>query len=296
MAYAFPGRAALSALVVSSVLLTTAATPTEASVIELRASISREILFIDPNSPEASAGFQLGESVTVEFSFDTSITDTAPNSNSVLFDDPEATYRLIGDTSGAILEYSPGLRIRLFNDFAFKIQSIANPADASNPLVLAGAAVWQNNPTTTIFNDTSDLSRVFDDLLATTFDTADGIPCSTSYWDGSQPLLAMNMRGPLPGTRFEPISNPGPTPCIADVTTTGATIAGQQGFGAPDGAADLDDLGYFLGFWINGDTTVADVTTTGATIAGQPGFGTADSSVDLDDLGYFLGFWLTGCP
>lgn len=38
----------------------------------------------------------------------------------------------------------------------------------------------------------------------------------------------------------------------ADVTTTGATIEGQPGFGKPDGGIDLDDLGYFLNLWLAG--------------------------------------------
>ncbi|MEM9065906.1 MAG: GC-type dockerin domain-anchored protein [Planctomycetota bacterium] len=89
--------------------------------------------------------------------------------------------------------------------------------------------------------------------------------------------------------------HPGPSACSpADLTTTGATLAGQMGFGQPDGSVDLDDLGYFLGFFLVSDP-VADVTTTGATLAGQPGFGVPDGVIDLDDLGYFLGVWLAGC-
>ncbi|MEM9065956.1 MAG: PQQ-dependent sugar dehydrogenase [Planctomycetota bacterium] len=84
------------------------------------------------------------------------------------------------------------------------------------------------------------------------------------------------------------------SPCEPDLTTTGATLEGQPGFGEPDGAVDLDDLGYFLGFFLVSDPE-ADVTTTGATLSGQPGFGVSDGVVDLDDLGYFLGVWLTGC-
>ncbi|MEM9066057.1 MAG: GC-type dockerin domain-anchored protein [Planctomycetota bacterium] len=81
----------------------------------------------------------------------------------------------------------------------------------------------------------------------------------------------------------------------ADLTTTGATLAGQLGFGEADGIVDLDDLGYFLGFWLGGDL-IADFTSTGATLPGQIGFGEADGVVDLDDLGFFLGLWLAGCP
>ncbi|MEM9066010.1 MAG: GC-type dockerin domain-anchored protein [Planctomycetota bacterium] len=84
-------------------------------------------------------------------------------------------------------------------------------------------------------------------------------------------------------------------PCSADLTTTGATLLGQVGFGTPDGAVDLDDLGYFLNLWLPSDLG-ADFTTTGATIEGQPGFGVPDGTVDLDDLGFFLNVWLAGCP
>ena len=38
----------------------------------------------------------------------------------------------------------------------------------------------------------------------------------------------------------------------ADVTTTGATLPNQDGFGIPDGVVDLDDLGFFLNLWLLG--------------------------------------------
>jgi len=39
---------------------------------------------------------------------------------------------------------------------------------------------------------------------------------------------------------------------VADVTTTGATLEGQAGYGEPDGNIDLDDLGFFLNLWLAG--------------------------------------------
>lgn len=84
-------------------------------------------------------------------------------------------------------------------------------------------------------------------------------------------------------------------PCSpADLTTTGATLSGQPGFGFPDGVADFDDLGYYLNLWSAGDLA-ADYTTSGATLEGQPGFGVPDGAVTLDDLGYYLNFWVAGC-
>jgi len=82
----------------------------------------------------------------------------------------------------------------------------------------------------------------------------------------------------------------------ADLSTTGATLQGQQGFGVPDGVIDGDDLSFFLNFWAASDASVGDVTTTGATIAGQQGFGVPDGNVDGDDLGFFLNLWIPGCP
>ncbi|MEM9065929.1 MAG: GC-type dockerin domain-anchored protein [Planctomycetota bacterium] len=88
---------------------------------------------------------------------------------------------------------------------------------------------------------------------------------------------------------------PPPVLCVADVTTTGATLPGQPGFGEPDGAVNIDDLGYFLNAFVAGDASIADVTTTGATLEGQPGYGQPDGVVDIDDLGYFLNLFLAGC-
>ena len=79
------------------------------------------------------------------------------------------------------------------------------------------------------------------------------------------------------------------------MTTTGATLPGQPGFGEPDFDIDLDDLGFYLTGWLDSDE-LADVTTTGATVSGQPGFGQPDGAIDLDDLGFFLTIWLSGCP
>ncbi|MEM9063861.1 MAG: GC-type dockerin domain-anchored protein [Planctomycetota bacterium] len=82
-------------------------------------------------------------------------------------------------------------------------------------------------------------------------------------------------------------------PDEADVTSTGATLAGQPGFGIADGNVDLDDLGFFLNEFLTAGL-LADRTTTGATLPGQPGFSLPDQTVDLDDLGFFLNEFLDG--
>ncbi|MEM9065457.1 MAG: glycoside hydrolase family 16 protein [Planctomycetota bacterium] len=115
---------------------------------------------------------------------------------------------------------------------------------------------------------------------------------------GIQPVSspAQNQRFTYEVDRVEIRRITPPVACVADLTTTGATLVGQPDFGVPDGAVDLDDLGYYLNFWLGGVASVADVTTTGATLEGQPGFGSTDGVVDLDDLGFFLNVWLVGCP
>lgn len=84
--------------------------------------------------------------------------------------------------------------------------------------------------------------------------------------------------------------------CAADLTSTGATLPGQDGFSEPDGTVDFDDLGYFLAAWLATDGAIADLTTTGATLPGQAGFAVPDGVVGFDDLGYYLSLWVAGCP
>ncbi|MEM9066456.1 MAG: GC-type dockerin domain-anchored protein [Planctomycetota bacterium] len=84
--------------------------------------------------------------------------------------------------------------------------------------------------------------------------------------------------------------------CLADMTTSGATLFGQPGWGEYDGVVDIDDLGFYINAWLVGSGICGiDLTSTGATLVGQPGFGVPDGWIDLDDLGYYLGFWLSGC-
>ncbi|MEM9065022.1 MAG: GC-type dockerin domain-anchored protein [Planctomycetota bacterium] len=85
------------------------------------------------------------------------------------------------------------------------------------------------------------------------------------------------------------------TPCgIADLTTSGATIAGTTNYLVPDGVVDLDDLGIYLLQWLDGAVR-ADLTSSEATLPGQPGYGVPDGVTDLGDLGFFLVAWLDGC-
>lgn len=195
-------------MAISGAAMLAGATTVNADVLEIRADASRFIEFIDPSSPEAAAGFQFGEAVTMEFTFDSSVTDSNPNPGRGSFEDPSATYRLIGNTSGAVLDYAPGLRICFLSDESIRIGSLANPSDAFNTPVLAAAVTWENNPANQVFSDINDLTQVFVDLFATSFDTASDFFGTTSYWDGSSPVVGMELGGPPAGASFTLIPSP----------------------------------------------------------------------------------------
>ncbi|MEM9066304.1 MAG: GC-type dockerin domain-anchored protein [Planctomycetota bacterium] len=129
----------------------------------------------------------------------------------------------------------------------------------------------------------------FYQLMANASVEVDGTPPGPDNEEGAGRVDAVNLMGIVEAAVPQQCSE-------GDVTHTGATLVGQPGFGAPDGIIDLDDLGYFLNFWLPGDIAIADVTTVGATLQGQPSFGVPDGEVTLDDLGYFLNVWLPGCP
>lgn len=197
-------------LIASSVLTFHAAAPlSAAAIVEIRADASNQVVSIDPNSPEAAAGFQVGEAVTLEFTFDTSIQDSNGAAGRGLYNDPNATYRLIGNTSGATLEYSPGLRINLINEGALLIGSLANPADPANTPVLSRNIIWENNPTTSIFSDVNDLSQVIADLLVASFDRQRNVPSETTFWDGNGFAVGMFMEAPPKFAAFTLIPSPG---------------------------------------------------------------------------------------
>ncbi len=90
--------------------------------------------------------------------------------------------------------------------------------------------------------------------------------------------------------------------CAPDLTTSGAVVPGQVGFGLPDGVVNNDDFFYLLTL-ISFHYTCApgtcptppDLTTTGAAAPGHPGFGVPDGTFNNDDFFYFLTVFAAGC-
>ncbi len=82
----------------------------------------------------------------------------------------------------------------------------------------------------------------------------------------------------------------GPT-CQPDLTT--GAIAGQPGYGTPNGVLNNDDFFYYLAQFAAGNLAVADLTT--GAIPGQPGYGVPNGVLNNDDFFYYLAIFAAGC-
>jgi hypothetical protein len=83
----------------------------------------------------------------------------------------------------------------------------------------------------------------------------------------------------------------GATTCEPDLTT--GAIAGQPGYGEPNGVLNNDDFFYYLAQFAAGNLAVADLTT--GAIAGQPGYGVPNGILNNDDFFYYLAIFAAGC-
>jgi hypothetical protein len=79
--------------------------------------------------------------------------------------------------------------------------------------------------------------------------------------------------------------------CEPDLTT--GAIAGQPGYGVPNGTLNNDDFFYYLAQFAAGNVAVADLTT--GAIAGQPGYGVPNGVINNDDFFYYLALFSAGC-
>jgi hypothetical protein len=79
--------------------------------------------------------------------------------------------------------------------------------------------------------------------------------------------------------------------CAPDLTS--GAIAGQPGYGVPDGALNNEDFFYYLAQFSAGNLAVADLTTSA--IAGQPGYGIPNGVINNEDFFYYLELFSSGC-
>ncbi len=82
-----------------------------------------------------------------------------------------------------------------------------------------------------------------------------------------------------------------PTTCQPDLTT--AAIAGQPGYGIPNGVLNNEDFFYYLAQFAAGNLAVADLTS--GAIAGQPGYGVPNGILNNEDFFYYLAIFAAGC-
>jgi hypothetical protein len=87
-------------------------------------------------------------------------------------------------------------------------------------------------------------------------------------------------------------ANGSPPPACEPDLTTGA-VAGQPGYGEPNGVLNNDDFFYYLAQFAAGNIAVADLTT--GAVAGQPGYGVPNGIINNDDFFYYLAIFAAGC-
>ncbi|MEZ6234265.1 MAG: GC-type dockerin domain-anchored protein [Phycisphaerales bacterium] len=91
-------------------------------------------------------------------------------------------------------------------------------------------------------------------------------------------------------SRFDFALQPAGGGCDPDLTT--GAIAGQPGYGVPNGVLNNDDFFYYLALFAANDPA-ADLTT--GAIAGQPGYGVPNGIINNDDFFYYLALFAAGC-
>ncbi len=79
--------------------------------------------------------------------------------------------------------------------------------------------------------------------------------------------------------------------CPGDLTT--GAIAGQPGYGVPNGLLNTDDFFYYLSQFGAGNVAVCDLTT--GAVGGQPGYGVPNGVVTNDDFFFYLSIYAAGC-
>ena len=80
-------------------------------------------------------------------------------------------------------------------------------------------------------------------------------------------------------------------PCPSDLST--GALAGQPGYGVPNGVLNNDDFFYFLAQFAAGNLAVCDMTA--GAVPGQPGYGVPNGVLNNDDFFYYLTLFAAGC-
>ncbi|MCB9841239.1 MAG: hypothetical protein H6809_06290 [Phycisphaeraceae bacterium] len=129
-----------------------------------------------------------------------------------------------------------------------------------------------------------------DDTFLSVFNNDDGFLTDDGWY-----YFTADIRDSVPttfGQAFMRIRAFEPAPSCRPDLTTGA-IAGQPGYGVPNGVLNNDDFFYFLAEFSNGNVGVCDLTT--GAIPGQPGYGVPNGVLNNEDFFYYLAIFSAGC-
>ena len=188
-------------LVLALVMLTTIST-VNASIIDISVDNVGAIKSIADDSPEASIGFLLGESLSLRFTFDDSTNLTLASATTITYDnaffDSNAKLWLTGLTSGVTLEYFGGLIIEVDDKQEFEVEGLEVSATAEHTRILGGDIDW-NTRGTDIFSDVTSLPIIFAELFASPFTNNSTNIASTRFWANGNSQLGMEF-GHVPET------------------------------------------------------------------------------------------------
>ncbi|MCB9841591.1 MAG: hypothetical protein H6809_08085 [Phycisphaeraceae bacterium] len=132
-----------------------------------------------------------------------------------------------------------------------------------------------------INGDAAGTATVAGDTLSLAFDLSGA---QTQNLNGIDVTVTINAAVRSSGTIPMPV-------CEPDLTT--GAVAGQPGFGVPNGVLNNDDFFYYLGQFAAGNLAVADLTT--GAVPGQPGYGVPNGVLTNDDFFYYLAIFAAGC-
>ena len=167
---------------------------------------------ISSNSPEAAAGFLLGEAVLLQFTFDDTIADTDAAADTGLFIDPNSSVTLVGATSGATQSYFGGLQLSVEDNNALEIVGIPTSATAIDSPVLSGEIELETTGAA-FFSDGNNLAAVFADLLANPFPNNAFNIASTQFFNGGSSSLGIQFGAVSASAQFSLLpTNPDPEP------------------------------------------------------------------------------------
>lgn len=79
--------------------------------------------------------------------------------------------------------------------------------------------------------------------------------------------------------------------CRPDLTA--GAVAGQPGYGVPDGTLNNEDFFYYLAQFAAGNLAVADLTA--GAVPGQLGYGTPNGVLNNEDFFFYLSIFAAGC-